>query len=58
MEGLADVRVIRAIYESIESKKPVQIKVTDIEMRPTLKQQIHRPPVSEPEMIHAHAPSR
>jgi predicted dehydrogenase len=57
-EGLADVRVIRAIYDSIEDKKPIQIKATDIEARPNIKQEIHSPAIPEPEMVHAEAPSK
>jgi predicted dehydrogenase len=57
-EGLADVRIIRAIYESIETKKPIAIKATDIELRPTGEQRIHRPPVREPGLIHAERPSK
>jgi glucose-fructose oxidoreductase len=57
-EGLADVRIIRAIYESIETKKPVQIKQTEIERRPAIAQEIHRPPAPKPELVHAASPSR
>ncbi len=57
-EGLADVRTIRAIYESIESKKPILIKRTDIEVRPTIAQEIHRPSLPEPELVRAASPSR
>jgi glucose-fructose oxidoreductase len=57
-EGLADVRIIRAIYESIESKKPVQIKQTDIDLRPAIAQEIHRPPVPRPRLVHAESPSK
>jgi glucose-fructose oxidoreductase len=57
-EGLADVRIIRSIYDSIEARKPVQIKRTDIERRPAIKREIHRPPVPQPELIHAESPSR
>jgi predicted dehydrogenase len=57
-EGLADIRIIRAIYESIETKRPVSIRQTVIEMRPTAAQEIYRPPVREPELIHAESPSK
>ena len=57
-EGLADVRIIRAIYESIETKKPVSIKQTEIERRPAMAQEIHRPPVPKPELVHAESPSK
>jgi len=57
-EGLADVRIIRAIYESITAGKPVRLRATEIEARPTLEQEIHLPAVAEPELVHAHSPSR
>jgi glucose-fructose oxidoreductase len=57
-EGLADVRIIRAIHESIESGKPVNIKQTEIERRPAIDQEIYRPPVSEPSMVHVEPPSK
>ncbi len=57
-EGLADVRIIRAIYDSLESKKPVQPEQTEIESRPSPDQEIHRPAVPEPELVHAESPTR
>lgn len=57
-EGLADVRIIRAIYESLECGKPVQLTPTEIEVRPAPEQEIHRPAIEEPELVHAHSPSR
>jgi glucose-fructose oxidoreductase len=57
-EGLADVKIIRAIYQSIETRRPVHLKPTAIEMRPSIAQEIHRPAVPEPELIHAQSPSR
>lgn len=57
VEGLADVRIIRACYDSAESQKPMEFEPFDRERRPTLEQEIHKPPVSEPELIHANPPS-
>lgn len=57
-EGLADVRIIRAIYQSIETRKIVHLKPTAIEIRPTLAQEIHRPAVPQPELVHAQSSSR
>lgn len=57
-EGLADVRIIRAITESIETHRPVRVKPTAIESRPGPEQEIRRPPVPKPEIVHAHSPSR
>jgi glucose-fructose oxidoreductase len=57
-EGLADVRIIRAIYESIETGRPVPLQQSEIDVRPGIEQEIHRPALPEPELFHAHAPSR
>lgn len=58
MEGLNDVRIIRALYDSIETGKPVPIKNLDRHQRPTSAQTIERPPVEKkPELINAADPS-
>jgi len=57
-EGLADVRVIDALYRSAQSCKTIALQPFDKEPRPRLKQEEHRPAVSRPELIHAQAPSR
>jgi predicted dehydrogenase len=56
-EGLADVRVIRALYRSAESGQPVMLEPFAKRARPSLEQEIRRPPVDKPEVIHAAAPS-
>ena len=56
-EGLADVRVIRALYQSIESGQPVELGPYQRRERPSLEQEIRRPPVEKPQVIHAQAPS-
>lgn len=57
-EGLADVRIVRAIYESLETHKAVSIRHTEIERRPAIEQEIHRPPVPKPELVHAESTSK
>jgi glucose-fructose oxidoreductase len=52
-EGLADVRVVRALYRAAETGRPVKIRATPVRKRPTLKQERHRPPVAKPELVHA-----
>jgi predicted dehydrogenase len=53
-EGLADVRVIRAIYESARTGLPVQLGEFQRQQRPTTDQVIQRPERSEkPELVHA-----
>ena len=56
-EGLADVRVIRALYRSAASGQPVRLAPFAKRERPSLEQEIRRPPIDKPEVIHAAAPS-
>ena len=57
-EGLADVRVIEALYRSARrGGQPVVLSDFRREARPSLKQEIRRPPVRKPQMVHAQAPS-
>jgi glucose-fructose oxidoreductase len=56
-EGLADVRVVRALYRSSATAKPVKIRRAAIKKRPRLKQEKRRPPVSKPELINAESGS-
>jgi len=58
LEGLADVRIIQSIYESMESSKLIKLTPAEIVSRPSVEQEIHRPAVVEPELVHAHSPSR
>ena len=57
-EGLADVRVIRALYRSADSGQPVTLEPFDkYTQRPALDQEIRRPAVPKPELINTEAPS-
>jgi len=55
-EGLADVRAIQALIRSAENGRPVSVIQTNIEQRPALNQEIEKPPVSPPDLIHASSP--
>lgn len=55
-EGLADVQIIRAIHESLSTGKPVPLVITHSSHRPGPDQEISRPPVEEPELVHAFTP--
>jgi glucose-fructose oxidoreductase len=57
-EGLADVRIIRAIYESARRHRPIQLPATLSKARPDSSQEEYRPPVSEPELVHTEPPSQ
>jgi glucose-fructose oxidoreductase len=58
LEGLADVRIVEAIYESARSKKAVRLPELNVTQRPTPSQEIHRPAHGKPQMIHTKPPSR
>lgn len=57
-EGLADIRVIRALLESQEKNKPMRISPTTGLQRPSEEQEIHKPPVEEPPLVKAASPSK
>jgi predicted dehydrogenase len=57
VEGLADVRIIEAIYESTKSGKAVKIAPPEKSERPSLDQEIHRPGHEKPETIKVKSPS-
>jgi glucose-fructose oxidoreductase len=56
-EGLADVRVIRALYRSAQTGQPVELGPYEKRERPGLEQEIRRPPVDKPRTVHTQAPS-
>jgi len=57
-EGLRDVRLIRALLRSAEIAKPVHVPHTEPAAGPTPAQEMRRPAVKEPELVHADSPSR
>jgi glucose-fructose oxidoreductase len=57
LEGLADVRVVNALLESQKSGRSVKLQALDVGKRPGTDQEIHKPPVSKPDLVHALAPS-
>ena len=53
-EGLADVRIVRALYASARSGKPVKLAPFRKQKRPRLAQEIKRPPVrKKPKLLRA-----
>ncbi|HEX6318521.1 MAG TPA: Gfo/Idh/MocA family oxidoreductase [Burkholderiales bacterium] len=56
-EGLADVRVIRALYRSAQAGRPVELTPYEKRERQSLEQEIRRPPVDKPQTVHTQAPS-
>jgi glucose-fructose oxidoreductase len=58
-EGLADVRVIEALYRSAAKKKPVTLSDFEKRVRPTARQENTKPPVSRPpKPVKSKPPSR
>jgi glucose-fructose oxidoreductase len=55
-EGLADIRVIGALYRAIERAAPVELAPFERRERPSLEQEIRRPPIEKPSVIRAQAP--
>ena len=52
-DGLADVRVIESLYRSAAIGKSIKLAIKAPRKRPTLKQQIWRPPVGKAKLVHA-----
>ncbi|HEV7395183.1 MAG TPA: hypothetical protein VGN86_01630, partial [Pyrinomonadaceae bacterium] len=65
LEGLADVRIVRAIYESVGAKKKVTLPALPNELgselgrkkRPDIAQEIHLPAHGKPSTVKAKSPS-
>ena len=56
-EGIADVRVIEALYRSAQTGRAVELPPFSRRERPSLEQEIRRPPIDKPETVHVRAPS-
>jgi predicted dehydrogenase len=57
-EGLADVRIIEALYRSAKTGRAIRLPVPPSGIRrPKRTQEISRPPVRKPALLHAKAPS-
>lgn len=50
-EGLQDVRIVQALYESAETGKAIQVPPFDRSKRPTGRQRITRPGVKKPKLV-------
>ena len=57
-EGLADVQIVEAIYESIRTRRTVRVAPAPSRERPNAHQEIHRPAHGKPSVFHAQEPSR
>jgi glucose-fructose oxidoreductase len=56
-EGLADVRVIEALYAAIAKGRPVPLGPFAKDERPSLEQEMRKPKVKKPELVNTEAPS-
>jgi predicted dehydrogenase len=56
-EGLADIRVVEAIYESVRSGRVVRLRAFTRKRRPRLAQEIYRPPHRMPATVDVESPS-
>jgi predicted dehydrogenase len=57
IEGLRDVHIIRSLYKSANSRSMVKLEQIKRKRYPDLKQQIYRPRVAKPKLIHVTAPT-
>ena len=55
-EGLADVRIIEALYRSAQEGQPIKLERLAKQQRASREQEMYQPPVSEPELVHAQGP--
>ena len=58
LEGLSDVRVIQAIFESAKSGSAVKLPPLRPKPRPSMRQEIKRPAVTEPKLVRAKSGSQ
>lgn len=55
-EGLADVRIVEAIFKSAQSGRAVKIPPVKPQKPPTTSQKMQRPPAKEPALVNTEAP--
>jgi glucose-fructose oxidoreductase len=57
LEGLADIAIVEAIYESVRVGRPVDLPELPAKRRPGMQQEIHRPAHGKPKTVNAKSPS-
>ncbi len=57
IEGLADVRIVRAIYESARTGKKIELPELPKADRPSLNQEVEKPAHGKPETVNVESPS-
>lgn len=58
LEGMADIRVVEALYKSARSRRPVTLEPLEKRQRPTKKQNINKPGISKPKEVKVTAPTK
>lgn len=59
LEGLIDVRIVQALYQSSEERRPVSLaEIPSKPSRPSMELERRYPPVKMPETVKAESPSR
>jgi glucose-fructose oxidoreductase len=56
--GLADIRIIEALFRSAEAGAPVSLEPVEQRRYPGMELEVHKPPVQKPEIIHAESGSQ
>jgi len=57
LEGLADVRIVQALYQSAEAGRAVDLESLNRGRRPDISQKITRPAATPPPLVHAEPPA-
>jgi predicted dehydrogenase len=58
LEGLADVRIVRALYQSARSGSEVTLPPIPRKKKPSIVQEIHRPAHGKPKTVNSQSPTR
>jgi predicted dehydrogenase len=58
LEGLADVRIVRALYESARTGAAVALPPFPRKKKPSVIQEIHRPAHGKPKIVNSQSPTR
>jgi glucose-fructose oxidoreductase len=56
--GLADIRIIEALFKSSETRRPIPLEPVPQPAHPGIEQEMRRPPVAKPEVVHAEGASQ
>jgi hypothetical protein len=57
-EGMQDVRIVQALYQSSKTRKPISLRPVAKRQRPTGRQRMSRPGVEKPALIKVQSASQ